>query len=556
MPVAKGSASVAENTDRNDLPQATVVPKRRTRISVVWIIPVLAAAVAIGIAIQRILSEGPTITIVFKAAAGIEPGKTFVKYKDVNIGQVSAVELSNDFTRVTVKAKIAKSAAGLMVEDAKFWIVEPRISLTGVSGLGTLLSGNYIGFGAGSSTKKAREFVGLDEQPVVTPEERGREFVLRAATLGSHDVGVPVYFRRLLVGEVIAAELDKDGKGVSIRIFVRAPYDQFVTTDTQFWNASGVDVSLNASGFQVQTESLVALLIGGIAFEAPPGAGAGPAADANAVFQLFATRDAAMKGPDLDVEHYVLVFRQSVRGLSVGAPVEFRGVNIGEVTRIGVEFDPKTFNFVQPVDIRFYPDRLRARSLDSGATLPPPKTAEERLKRAQLMVDRGFRAQLRTGSLLTGQSYVGVDIFPKAPKVKLDTSKVPLEIPTVPGEFEELETSVASIIKKLDRVQYEKIDADLRKAIGTLDQTLKDTDALVKRLDAESVPALDRALEAGRKALKSAEGTLDPDSATVTDLRETLREITRAAASIRALTDYLERQPQSLIRGKPAEESK
>ena len=545
-----------EQAERDDLPQATVVPKRRTRISVVWIIPILAAAVAIGIAVQRILAAGPTITIVFKNAAGIEAGKTLVKYKDVTIGQVSAVELTDDFAKVRVTAKIAKSAAGLIVEDAKFWIVEPRITLSGVTGLGTLLSGNYIGFGTGSSSKHAREFTGLDAQPVVAPEDRGREFVLRAETLGSHSVGVPVYFRRLAVGEVIATELDKDGKGVSIRVFVRAPYDQFVTTDSRFWNASGVDVSLSPAGFQVQTESLVAVLIGGIAFEAPASDAAAPAAAANTVFQLFGTREMAMKPPDRVTEHFVIRFTQSVRGLQVGAPVEFRGVTIGEVASIGAEFDPKVFNFVQPVEIRLYPDRLRARSRDSGTTLPQPTTRAEMVRRAQLFVEKGFRAQLKTGNLLTGQAFVAVDFFPNAPKVKFDASQTPLEIPAVPGQFEELEAKVASIITKLDKVEYEKIVADLHKAMASLDQMLQNTDALVKRLDAETVPELNKALDEGRRALKSADGTLAPDSPTMTDLREALREITRAAASIRVLTDYLERQPQSLIRGKPAEESK
>ena len=546
---------MVEPTETKELPEATVVPRRRTRVSIVWIIPILAAAVAIGIAVQRILAAGPTITIVFKNAAGVEPGKTLVKYKDVTIGQVTTVELTEDFTHVTVTAKIAKSAAGLMVEDAKFWIVEPRITLSGVSGLGTLLSGNYIGFGAGKSEKREHAFRGLDEAPAVTPEERGRQFVLRAPTLGSLAVGSPLYFRRLAVGQVIATALDPDGTGVTVRVFVRAPYDQFVTTDTRFWNASGIDVSLSAAGLQVQTESVVALLIGGIAFEAPSDDRPAPAAEPDAGFKLFGTREAAMKPPDPVVEHYVIRFTQSVRGLQVGAPVEFRGVNIGEVTRIGAEFDPKTFAFYQPVAVNLYPDRLRARSQDVNELLPLPTTQAARVARARLFIEKGFRAQLRTGNLLTGQSYVAVDFFPKAPRVKFDLGKSPLEIPAIPGQLEEFETAVVRVIKKLEQVDYEQIAADLRRAMASLDQMLRSADALVKRLDAETVPELNKAVEDGRRALQSADQTLAPDSPTVNDLREALREITRAAASLRALTDYLERQPQSLIRGKPAEET-
>src|SRR6266478_8309426 len=175
---------MAETTHHDNIPQATVVPKRRQRISIVWIVPILAAVVAIGIAIQRILSEGPTITIVFKSAQGVEAGKTFIKYKDVNIGQVSAVKLSEDHSHVEVTAKIDKSAAALMVEDAKFWVVQPRVTLSGVSGLSTLLSGNFIGFEVGKSTKEQREFMGLDVPPIITGGQPGRQFVLRAQDLG------------------------------------------------------------------------------------------------------------------------------------------------------------------------------------------------------------------------------------------------------------------------------------------------------------------------------------------------------------------------------------
>src|SRR6185436_2159547 len=187
---------MADPNDDVELPQATAVAPKRSRLSIVWIIPVLAVLVGIGIAVQRIRSEGPTITIVFKAAEGIEAGKTFIRYKDVRIGVVAAVELSEDYSKVLVKAKIAKHAAGLMVTDAKFWVVEPRISLSGVSGLSTLLSGNYIGFQAGKSTESQTLYFALDEPPIIT-DQPGRKFVLKADTLGSLGIGTPIYYRRL-----------------------------------------------------------------------------------------------------------------------------------------------------------------------------------------------------------------------------------------------------------------------------------------------------------------------------------------------------------------------
>ncbi len=549
-------ADAPRTPDLPDLPEAVSAPRRRWAPQLIWIIPIVAVLAGAWLAAKAILERGPTITISFQTGEGLEAGKTKIKYKDVDVGLVKDIALAADRKRVVATAELVKGTADLLVEDTRFWAVRPRITAGGVSGLGTLLSGPYVTVDPGRAKEKRREFDALDVPPIVTHEDPGREFILKADDLGSHDVGVPVYFRRLQVGEVIATELDKDGKGVSIRIFVRAPYDQYVTANTRFWNASGVDVSFDASGVRVQTESLVSILIGGIAFRTPLDGGVAPAADANAVFKLFGTHEAAMRNPDLEIDHFVLKFKHSVRGLAVGAPVDFRGVTIGEVLRIGVEFDPKAFNFVQPVEVHLYPNRLRIRSDDMGAVLPVLQTTEARLRRYALFVERGFRAQLRTGNLLTGQQYVAVDLFPDAPKAKFDTAKRPLEIPTIPGAFEDVEATVASIVKKLDRVQYEQISADVRKVMATLDQTLKSADVLVKRLDAETAPELNRTLEEGRRALKSADSALATDSPLQTDLRDALRELTRAAASIRALTDYLERQPQSLIFGKPPEEPK
>src|SRR5271157_312783 len=239
---------MTEHTDINNIPEATTVPKRRMSFSAAWIIPVVAAIVATGIAVQQILSKGPTITIVFKEAQGIEEGKTFVKYKDVKIGQVTKVRLTKDFTQVALTASINKSAAGLIVEDTKFWIEQPRVGPGGISGLGTLMSGNYIGVEAGKSTKAQREFIGLEKPPAVSIDEPGRRFILETDNLGSLGIGSPLYYRRLNVGQVIHYDLAADGKSVTVRVFVKAPYDKFVTADTRFWQASGIDMSLGANG--------------------------------------------------------------------------------------------------------------------------------------------------------------------------------------------------------------------------------------------------------------------------------------------------------------------
>jgi paraquat-inducible protein B len=552
---------MAESTDRDNLPQATLVPKKRRRLSIIWIVPIFAAVVALGVAVQRILSEGPTITIVFKSAAGVEAGKTFIKYKDVNIGQVTAVELASDYSRVEVTAKIAKSAAGLIVEDATFWIVEPRVTLSGISGLGTLLSGNYIGFEVGKSDKKQRSFTGLEIPPIITGGQPGRQFVLKADSLGSLGVGSPIYYRRLQAGQVVAYNLADDGKAIELKVFVNAPYDQYVNPGTRFWNASGVDVSVGAGGVEVRTQSLVALLAGGLAFDTPPFAPQAEPAAANAAFTLYTDQATAMKQPENIAKRYVLYFNESLRGLSVGAPVTLVGLQGGAVTAVGLDLDPVTLNIRGRVEVMFFPERIVAHLNQKQAAVGETIARSEQERYAfvqQLVEKRGLRAQLQSGSLLTGQLYVALNFFPDAPKATIDWSQEPTELPVVPSTVTDFEAKLSSILVKLDKLPYEALGADLKKALVSLDQMIKAADKAVNRLDAEITPGLKTTLDGLHGAIASADGVLKSTNATIVgadapgqqELRDALQEIARAARSLRVLTDYLERHPESLIRGK------
>ena len=555
---------MAESTDRDNLPQSTVVPRRLQRISIVWAIPILAAVVAIGIAIQRILSEGPTITIVFKIAQGVEAGKTFIKYKDVNIGQVTAVRLSKDYSKVEVTAKIDKSAAGLMVEDAKFWVVEPRVTLSGVSGLGTLLSGNFIGFEAGKSDKRQRNFTGLEVPPIITGDQPGRRFMLKADNLGSLGIGSPIYYRRIQAGQVIGYDLASDAKRIDIKIFVNSPYDRYVNSDTRFWNASGIDVSVGAGGFDVRTQSLVALLAGGLAFDTPPFAVQREPAAANTVFTLYNDQSTAMKQPDAISTRYVLYFNESLRGLSVGAPVTLLGLPAGEVTDVGIDIDPKTLTLRGRVEFVLYPERIFARLDRKQAALG--ETIQQNIQKRHAFVQReieqrGARAQLKSGNLLTGQLYVAIEYFPNAPKAKVDWSRDPTELPVVPSTVSDLEAKITGIVAKLDKLPYDAIGNDLTKVLTTLNQTLADVSKALNNIDTDITPGLKATLEGLRGTIAAADGVLKNADATLVnkdapaqqELRDALQEIARAARSLRVLADYLERHPESLIRGKSGE---
>jgi paraquat-inducible protein B len=517
------------------VPESRAVSKKRTRLSAVWIIPIVAAVVGAWVAVARIMSEGPKVTIVFKSAEGLEAGKTKIQYNGVEVGTVMTVRLSDDHKTVVTTAQMAPKTDGFLADDTRFWVVRPRISGANVTGLGTLISGAYVAMDIGQSRQHKRDFVALETPPVITGDAPGRFFMLKAPDLGSLDTGTPIFFRRLQVGEVASYELDKDSLSLNVKVFVRAPYDKYVTPNTRFWNASGIDVSLSANGLSVQTQSVLSVLIGGIAFETAASDALLPPAKADTVFTLFSNRVEAFKLPARNPQTYVLVFKQSVRGLTPGAPVEFRGIPLGEVAEISAQIDAKTFEFSAPVTIHLDAQRLGVQVRD----LPPGADLESiRKQLIDTLVSHGVRAQLRSGSLLTGAMFVAFDFFPDAPPATVDWSQQPVQLPTIPGQLEAIEASAAGIIKKLTEVPYKQIGDDLQKAIVELDRTL---------VSARGT------LDSGRGTLDNANKLVEPNSVLSAELGSTLQDVSRAARSVSVLADYLERHPEALIRGKTGE---
>jgi paraquat-inducible protein B len=525
----------------SDFPEAVATPRSRWRLQLVWLVPIVAVLIGGWLAVQAVLQKGPTITISFKTGEGIEAGKTKIKFKDVDIGLVNSVVLSKDRRNVIVGAELAKDATSMLVDDTRFWVVRPRISGGTVSGLGTLLSGSYIGADVGAKTTSRHDFVGLENPPVFAKDVPGREFVLKSEDMGSLDVGTPIFFRRLQVGQVKSYTLDGDGNGVTLTIFVNEPYDKYVQEDTRFWHASGVDVSVGSAGVNIVTQSMVAVVIGGLAFQSPSDSAGVPPAAANTEFRLFHDRAEAMKRHDRIIDAYVMNFKESVRGLAVGAQVDFRGIVVGEVVAINTDFDPVKKEFRIPVEVHIFPERFTSRFV-SGAK--GGRFSENPREFSRLMVERGLRAQLKSGNLVTGQRYIALDFFPAAPKVTMNWSATPPELPTVPGGLQSIEDSITSLIAKLNKVPFEGVGQDAR-------QALQEADALLKTLNAELAPEARAVLGSARSALDSATNELQPDSGLRQSANETMRDLSRTAASFRALADYLERHPEALLRGKP-----
>jgi paraquat-inducible protein B len=541
----------------DDIPEA-IVQSRFRQFSIVWIVPLVAALIGAWLIYKAQSEKGPIITITFQTAEGLEAGKTKIKYKDVDLGQVQKISLSPDLTQVVVTAKLLKQAEDLVSENTRFWVVRARINVSGVSGIGTLFSGVYIGMDPGKPGKPSRRFAGLEEPPIVTADLPGRHFVLKAEKRSSLDTGSPVYFRQIRVGQVVGYQLAEDGQSVTIGVFINSPYHRFVYKNSRFWNASGLDLSIGAEGVQLNTESMVTMLVGGISFDVPSYLETeGPAA-ADQVFNLYENYTASQEKTYLVKNYWVLYFAGSVRGLSPGAPVEFRGIKIGKVVDIKLEFDTRGRDFRIPVLVEMEAERF----------IPTSELAQEEERRTILdfLVEKGLRAQLKIGNLITGQQLVSFDIFPNAPRRQIAWNDPYPQFPTVPTPIEEISSQVSHILTKLDKMPLEQIGNDLRdtvrstkqlmgapelqEAARNLNGILMETQQLIGELRTGVTPDIAATLSQAKQSLAAVETILNEDAPLQVNINNALVELTAAARSLRALTDYLERHPEALIYGK------
>ncbi|HEX3913473.1 MAG TPA: MlaD family protein [Steroidobacteraceae bacterium] len=535
--------------DFEDLP--TAVPARSAwgRLPLVWILPAVVIFAGGFVVIREKIAQGTSIEIRFENAEALEANKTKVRYKDVEIGEVRDIRVGADRKEVIVTADIHRNAKSYLVDDTRFWVVRPRISGAGVSGLATLVSGAYISVDVGHSAVSRDHFVGLEVPPIVTADLPGREFVLHADDLGSLDIGSSVFYRHITAGQVVGYSLDPGGTGVTIKVFINAPFDMYVTGQTHFWQASGIDMSVNADGVKLHTESLASILEGGVAFGTLPGAAA-PRMPADTAFTLYGDEERAMRPSETEIRSFVMYFGGSLRGLSAGAPVDLQGITVGEVKSVDVEYDQRAGTLSFPVVVELYPRRLRGHARPAHAGQPGGEAESRAL--IDSLVTHGLRAELKTGNLLTGQKFVSLDMHRDVPKARVVWTEQAAVFPTVSSGLDDIQDSVGVIAKKLSKVPFDQLSARLLGAMSSLDQTLKSADRLLHNVDSNLAPQVQTTLAEAQAALKNAKELLGQDAPLENDLGSTLLQVSRAAKSISALVDYLERHPESLLRGKPA----
>jgi paraquat-inducible protein B len=538
----------------DDLPHAVPEPPHRVRLSYVWILPALVVVVGAFVAIREKLAEGIPVEITFRTADDLEPNKTKISYKAVEIGDVKEIRVAKDRQNVIVEARIHRNARDYLVADTRFWVVRPRVTGGNISGLGTLVSGAYISVDVGRSSQTRYHFTGLEIPPIVTAGLPGRELVLHADDIGSLTIGSTVYYRHIPAGQVVAYALDPGGASVTLKVFINSPYDTYVTSAARFWQASGIDMSIDSEGVKVHTESLASILEGGVAFEPASGATATAEVPADTSFTLFTDRERAMREPTTAVQTFVMYFQGTLRGLSVGAPVDLRGIDIGEVKSLSVEYDRRAGALRFPVVVDIYPQRIRGWPRQHDHVKSGDDTADLSSRTLiDSLVEHGMRAEIETGNLLTGQQYVAVNVHKDVAPDQVKWDEQPPVFPTTPGALAEIQDSLGSIAKKLDKVEFDKISSRLIGTMASLEQTLKSTDRLVRHVDGSIAPQVAATLKEAQEAMKNAKEVLGKDAPLQSDLSDTLLQLSRAAKSISALADYLERHPEALIRGKPGD---
>lgn len=544
------------------------VVRERSGPSLIWLIPILTAVIGAWLILHTLTDQGPLVTITFRTADGIEVDKTRIKYKSLSIGIVEGVRFSADFSRVEVLARLKKDAAHFLRRDSRFWVVRPTLSARGISGLGTLMSGTYIEIEPGQGAPQTL-FVGLESPPVVHADTAGKQVTLMARQLGSLDRGSPIYYQGIVAGEILGYEMANDFQNVLLHAFVKAPFDGLVRSNTRFWNGSGIDLSVGPDGLRLKTESLQALLFGGIAFDTPDLQDGGVEDIAGLVFTLHDDLKSIKDQSYVSKVRYSLYFEDSLRGLTVGAPVEFRGIKVGSVVDVRLEYDEAKSSFRLPVVVELEPERIGTRS--------------ERMKRApreafQVLVKNGLRARLQSGNLLTGQLFVDLVMQPKSPIRLANAGHAEPELPTIRGGgVEQMIATASGIMEQLDRVDYAALGADLQgtlkgtnalangpqmqAALSDLAGSLASVRVILRALDARAEPIatnLEQALAAARDALEKSkqtmalvDGVIAPEAPLHHQSVRLTQELAATARSLRHLVEMLERNPQALLLGKP-----
>lgn len=523
------------------------------RFSKVWIVPIVALAIGLWMTYSHYSGQGPIIEITFHSGEGIQAGTTKIRHRNVEIGEVLDLRLSEDADEVLLSVRIYDHARDLLSEDSQFWVVRPRIGAGGISGLSTLLSGAYIEMSPGSADELADTFTGLEAPPTTPLGTPGLRLTLDSAGDQALQEGDPVIFQGIRVGTIESRFFDNQKRRSYYDAFIAAPYDELVTENTRFWFNSGLSMELSADGIRFDIASLAAVLAGGVAFDVPEGFPLGERITDGAFFTIYPRENVIQDFEYDNALSFVILFEDSIRGLRPGAPVEFRGVKVGEVVRTDIDY-PEIENLLEPearipVLIEIVPARLGFE--DDYAILAD---VEERL--GELVAD-GLTAGLAVGNLLTGQKFIELRYDGRRAGETQEFAGYTV-IPSVDSQFDQLLANASNAMQTINDLPLAEVVGSANIALDEMATTLaefrRSADDLDRILSSPAAHEMMATLNAALESFQQLASSYAEGSATQVDLQQSLQSLARALEELEPVLRNLRRDPNSIIFGGSEEE--
>jgi len=532
----------------NDKPAENATIRPVKNVSTIWFVPLIAVFIGCWMLYYQWSNEGTEISIHFSTAEGMEAGKTKIKSRNVDIGEISQIELNNKGDGVIVTAKIKKTAEHFLVSDSMFWVVSPQISHTGVSGLSTLISGVYIEISPGKNEAERYQFEALDAPPVTAVGTPGLHVTLNSNDQFAYSKGDPIIYKGLTVGQFEDIYFNFEERVVYYNAFIKAPYHQLITSNTKFWDVSGLQFDLNADGISIKTGNLETMLTNGVTFGIPEGMGVGDKIGERSYFDIYESYDAADDERYRHSIEFVVLVSDSIRGLSIGAPVEYRGVQIGKVksTNMALTLSKNTLtkeDFKIPVLISLQPGRVG---------LPDNSNGKDIMAKQNIYwIKHGLKAVLRTGNILTGSLYVDLQHNQDQPISVIEQyDEFPI-IPTSSDDFSQITAKAEQFMDKLNNIPLNNLSNNANQLMLEITQTAKELQGVSQNLEGLLSQVEQQHLSAELKktlqGINSLTQDLSSGSPGYEDLRTTLNTLTATMNELKPLLNQLKHKPNSLV---------
>ena len=533
---------MSNETDIPNQPVPARIRKTNVFTSVVWLIPLIALIAGGWLLMQNIRNTGPEITLLMDSADGIEVNNTVIKVLSVDVGRVTRIKLREDQKGVEVSARLNADAKDLMRKDTQFWVVKPRIDQSGVTGLNTLVSGSYIAFTPGKSEESEDTFTVLDMPPIAAIGQSGLRLKLSGRNNKMLSVGSPVLYENFTVGQIESARFNPKNETVDYTIFIQSPNDKLVGERSQFWLETGLSINTTGSGIQLDSAPLPALLSGAIAFGSPVSGDKGKPVANEAAFEIYNDRNQIDNLPGPRALYYVAFFKQSVRGLTAGAPVEYKGINIGAVADVPYFAHNDSLKLLQngwiPVRLRIEPERMEINA--------DTQSREHWQQQIQAALNKGLTATLASNNLVLGSKMVELAEQPPGngklkPYADYNGNVV---IATRGGGLDELQAQLGDLLDKFNKLPLEKTVGELNSSLRELKATLSSANALISKPQTQNIPQeLNKTLTELRQTLQG----VSPQSPMYGDVQNTLQSLDKTLKDAQPVINTLKEKPNALI---------